>query len=528
MTAMRTPLGLVQMMVVPMGWTNDMAVLQGAMSAVLKEFIPERVEVFLDDFPIKGSVERDEMEVFPGVRKFVVDHMSDVRDVLVKLDDANLMVSGTKSHWGVSSIKILGFICDKDGRRPDPRKLEKLMIWPSPLKSITEVTQFLGVVGYLRIFIKAYGEKAEPLRRLLRKSEGWIWGEEQAAAMEALKEEFCEGGQVLGVSFFEDEENRPFIVSTDAGPYSLGGLLSQKDGEGKERTLRFESRTLNPTERNYSQFKKEVLGVLHCLKAFRHYIYGRRFPLRVDPTAVATILQKDFSLTDPTIARWMIHIRLYDYRVERLSWTKKQAADGLSRLPIREEDLTKLEELTLSMAGESCGVGAIGLLVPQLATREATSFCLEGRGGGNGTVVEVDGLVDVVVGVEEDGRGVLLEAVVEEGVVCTVEDGVVCTVEDGGAAVVTIVMEGMVPSIVVMQSHMDDMLAFMSSREAVTEVRRVLSAWRMAKRSGVAVFAGGCSPARLRAMLSTESVRMSNMLMEDAATSREEGVEDVA
>ncbi|GBG93221.1 hypothetical protein CBR_g60863 [Chara braunii] len=133
-------------------------------------------------------------------------------------------------------------------------------------------------------------------------------------------------------------------------------------------------------------------------------------------------------------------------------------------------------------------------------------------------MLEVEGLVDVVVevvGVEEVGGGVLLKAVVEEGVVCAVEEGVVC-------AVVTTVMEGMVPSIVVTQSHMDDMLAFMSSRETVTEVRRVLSAWRMAERSGVAVFAGGCSLARLRAMLSTESVRMSDMLMEDAAMSGED------
>ncbi|GBG68699.1 hypothetical protein CBR_g3241 [Chara braunii] len=148
MTVMHTPLGLVQMMVVPMGWTNGVAVFQRAMIVVLKEFILEKVEVFLDYFPIKGPVEHDETKVFPEFRKIVADHMKDVRDVLEKLDDANLTVSGTKSRWGVSSIKILGFICDKEGRRPDPEKLVKLMTWPSPLKSITEVRQFLGVVGY--------------------------------------------------------------------------------------------------------------------------------------------------------------------------------------------------------------------------------------------------------------------------------------------------------------------------------------------------------------------------------------------
>ncbi|GBG73387.1 hypothetical protein CBR_g16101 [Chara braunii] len=60
LTAMHTPLRLVQMMVVPMGWTNGVAVFQRAMVAILKDFIPDKVEVFLDDFSIKGSVLKDE------------------------------------------------------------------------------------------------------------------------------------------------------------------------------------------------------------------------------------------------------------------------------------------------------------------------------------------------------------------------------------------------------------------------------------------------------------------------------------
>ncbi|GBG69453.1 hypothetical protein CBR_g4148 [Chara braunii] len=150
---------------------------------------------------------------------------------------------------------------------------------------------------------QGYAEKAEPLRLLLRKTEKFHWDASQELAMQELKDEFKEGGRVLGVPFFDDETERPFIVSTDAGPCSVGGLVSQKDAGGKEKPLRFESMTLNTAERNYSQFKKEVLAVLRCLDTFRHYIYGRRFILRVDPTAVASVLQKDFSLTDPTIAR---------------------------------------------------------------------------------------------------------------------------------------------------------------------------------------------------------------------------------
>ncbi|GBG69915.1 hypothetical protein CBR_g4742 [Chara braunii] len=302
LTTMHMPLGLIQMMVVPMGWTNGVAVFQRAMVAVLKDFISDKVEVFLDDFPIKGSVNKDETEVAPGVRRFVKQHLTDICEVLEQLDDANLTVSGTKSRWTVSTIKILGFICDSRGRRADMAKLDKLLNWPPPLHSPTEVRQFLGVVYYWRIFIRGYAEKAEPLRLLLRKTGKFYWNSSQELAMQELKDEFKEGGRVLGVPFFDDETERPFIVSTDAGPCSVGGLLSQKDAGGKERSLRFESRTLNTAERNYSQFKKEVLAVLRCLDTFRHHIYGRRFILRVDPTAVASVLQKDYSLTDPTIA----------------------------------------------------------------------------------------------------------------------------------------------------------------------------------------------------------------------------------
>ncbi|GBG71889.1 hypothetical protein CBR_g10825 [Chara braunii] len=94
-----------------------------------------------------------------------------------------------------------------------------------------------------------------------------------------------------------------------------------------------------------------------------------------------------------------------------------------------------------------------------IAIRSVLDAPDEGGGGGNGTMVEIEGLVDVVVevvGVEEVGGGVLLEAAVEEGVVCVVEVEVVCAVEEGVVyAVVTTVMEGMVRSIVVTRSHMD-------------------------------------------------------------------------
>ncbi|GBG72027.1 hypothetical protein CBR_g10963 [Chara braunii] len=151
-----------------------------------------------------------------------------------------------------------------------------------------------------------------------------------------MKEEFREGGLVLGAPDYDAAETRPLILETDAGPTALGGVLIQADIKGKEKPLRFESRTLCTLERNYSQFKRETLAVLHCLRLFRNYIFGRRFILRVDPTALAFSL-RNYVPSDPTVARWLTYIWMFNFELERIPGNKKRA-DGLSRINWDRQD----------------------------------------------------------------------------------------------------------------------------------------------------------------------------------------------
>ncbi|GBG72908.1 hypothetical protein CBR_g12628 [Chara braunii] len=175
-----------------------------------------------------------------------------------------------------------------------------------------------------------FAAKVEHLQKLVRKGQESEWGPEQQATVEDIKTKFREGGLILGVPFFDDDKDCPFVIETDAGPTALGGVLIQKDVEGQEKPLRYESRTLNGAERNYSQFKKETLAVLHCLRVFRNYVFGRRFILRVDPTTLAQSL-RNYSPSDPTIARWLTYIWMFDFEIERISGSQNRA-DGLSRV----------------------------------------------------------------------------------------------------------------------------------------------------------------------------------------------------
>ncbi|GBG46531.1 hypothetical protein CBR_g79938 [Chara braunii] len=65
-----------------MGFTNVVAEAQRRMLAVARDIFLEKCEPYIDDNPIKGTQNKDETEVQPGIRKFVWDHLHDIKDLL--------------------------------------------------------------------------------------------------------------------------------------------------------------------------------------------------------------------------------------------------------------------------------------------------------------------------------------------------------------------------------------------------------------------------------------------------------------
>ncbi|GBG72215.1 hypothetical protein CBR_g11147 [Chara braunii] len=339
-TAMHTPVGQLQMQVTPMGFTNAVAEAQRRMLAVAGDMFPEKCEPYIDDNPIKCAQEKDETEVRSGIRRFVWDHLQDIKDLLRWFLVYNIMASGPKSILAVPEVTILGFRCGAYNRKPDPAKTDKISQWPTPLRTTTEVRAFLGVVDFWRIFIKNFAKIVEPIRAMIREEGTMDLTEEREGAVQRLKDILTSETVALSAPCFNDEVGRPFILETDGGPLAVGGVLIQGDGGGKERSIRFESRTLNSAERRYSQFKKEVL---HCLKTFQAYTFGRRFILRIDPTNVAGAL-KNYRPIDPTVGRWVGFIWQFDYKIERIAGIRNKA-DGLSRVCITPEGMEDAEPI---------------------------------------------------------------------------------------------------------------------------------------------------------------------------------------
>jgi len=61
-------------------------------------------------------------------------------------------------------------------------------------------------------------------------------------------------------------------VEVDASNFVMEGVLSVKYEDGKWRPVAYISKSLNETEQNYEIHDKEILAVIRCLEAWRHFL----------------------------------------------------------------------------------------------------------------------------------------------------------------------------------------------------------------------------------------------------------------
>ena len=83
---------------------------------------------------------------------------------------------------------------------------------------------------------------------------------------------------------------KPFIIDSDASDQAIGAVFSQNI-DGHERMIAYASRRLTRSERRYCITRKELLALVHFVKYFRHYLYGKRFTVRTDHGSLRWLMQ---------------------------------------------------------------------------------------------------------------------------------------------------------------------------------------------------------------------------------------------
>jgi hypothetical protein len=240
------------------------------------------------------------------------------------LKDAGLKLNPEKCYFLKRELAYLGYIVGKDGIRTDPTKIEKVKNFPIP-KNLTQLRGFLGLASYYRRFIKDFSKIANPLNKLLKKTNPYVWTNTQQNAFNHLKNCLISAPILVYPDF-----GKEFFLYTDASTFGLGAILAQKDEQGHDRVIIYASRTLSAPEKNYSATELECLAVVWAVRYFHPYVHGQRFTLITDHSALCHL----FNTSTPSgrLARWVMKLQAYDFKIIHRAGKQHTNVDSLSRL----------------------------------------------------------------------------------------------------------------------------------------------------------------------------------------------------
>nr|VZH98615.1 unnamed protein product [Spirometra erinaceieuropaei] len=255
--------------------------------------------------------------------------------VVDNLLDYGLKINMEKSEFLRKEIHYLGFIVNDNGRAPDPERVKAFLNMKVP-KNTKELRSFMGLVSYKSPFITGLHSLKPPLRRLLCKDVEFIWSPECQNAFDAIKTKICDSTML---SRFEADKET--IVQADASDYGLGGVLLQKDADGRVQPIMHAARSLTKAERNYSQIEKEALAIIFAVQRFHLFIYGRPFTLHTDHQPLKFLWGANRGVPQNIarrIQRWSTILQNYAFQIQYVSTQKFGVPDALSRLSTGNEN----------------------------------------------------------------------------------------------------------------------------------------------------------------------------------------------
>ena len=92
------------------------------------------------------------------------------------------------------------------------------------------------------------------------------------------------------------------------------------------------SRKLQPAERNYSTFDRELLGIYGAIKHFRHFVEGRQFHVLTDHKPLTFLPSCQSNRHSPRQVRHLDYILQFTSDICHIRGTDNAVADALSRV----------------------------------------------------------------------------------------------------------------------------------------------------------------------------------------------------
>jgi hypothetical protein len=337
LTTFQTPFGAMRLVTLPMGWTNSVPIFHDDVTYILQPEIPHTTIPFIDDVPIRGPATRyitgdGAFETIPqnnGIRRFVWEYFQGLNRVVQRMKYCHGTFSGYKATLCASEITVVGHRCTYDGRLPETARVDKVANW-GPCLDLSDVRAFLGTIGVCRMFIRNFAHRANPLTLLTRKNQPFVFGPEQIAAQEDLKQALLDSPALRPIDY---SSGSPVILGVDTSYIAVGFLLSQCDVQDprKRHYARFGSITLNDRESRFSQPKLELYGLYRAFRALKLHLIGiRNMIVEVDARYIKGMLANPDLDPSASINRWILAILTFHFILIHVPGTM-HGPDGLSR-----------------------------------------------------------------------------------------------------------------------------------------------------------------------------------------------------
>ena len=308
-TTFTCPFGTFAFRKMPFGLCNAPETFQRCMMGIFSDMIEIILEIFMDDFSVFG----DSFE----------SCLENLRKVLERCQEKNLVLNWEKCHFMVTQGIVLGHIVSKDGIEVDKAKVELISNLPTP-KCVRDIRSFLGHAGFYRRFIKDFSVIAWPLCTLLAKDVPFTWSQACDTAFTKLKNMLVSPPIMRSPNW-----ELPFEIMCDASDYAIGAVLGQREDK-KAFVIYYASKTLDSAQANYTTTEKEFLAVVFALEKFRSYIVGSSVTIFTDHAALKYLLSKQD--TKPRLTRWILLCQEFNLTIKDKKGVENVVADHLSRL----------------------------------------------------------------------------------------------------------------------------------------------------------------------------------------------------
>lgn len=313
-TAVITPFGLYEFPVMSFGLCNAAQTFQRFINSTLQGL--NFVFAYIDDLLIASTSEEE--------------HTKHLGMVFQRLSNAGIAINISKCCFGEPTVKFLGYQLTAQGIQPLPEKVKAIHSIPKP-ETVKDLRQFLGTINFYRRFTPNAALLQAPLNSFITGSKKndrtkIDWTDESEAAFQACKQALADA-----VLIAIPQENAELRIVSDASDVAIGAALEQFHNNAWQ-PLEFFSRKLTTTEKKYSAYDRELLGIYCAVKHFKHIIEGRPLAIKTDHKPLIFAFQQKPEKASPRQYRQLQFISQFSTNITHIKGEDNIVADTLSRI----------------------------------------------------------------------------------------------------------------------------------------------------------------------------------------------------